>query len=130
MAAAATTSSGSLLALVLVLAGCSRDDVEMCTMELRPSIDVEVRDSVTGAPIAAQASAVARWKAFVDTLHPARVEGGATISLAGIPDRPGRYTLTIEAPGYQTWEKTGVVVRKGKCHVETVKLVARLQPKR
>jgi hypothetical protein len=100
----------------------------MCTLELRPGIDVEVRDSATGAPIAGQASAVSRWKDIVDTLRPARADSsGTTLSLAGIPDRPGLYALTIEAPGYQTWEKRGIRVRRGKCHVEMVKLVAQLQ---
>jgi hypothetical protein len=43
-------------------------------------------------------------------------------------EQSGTYEVTVEAQGYSLWQRTGVRVRDGECHVQTAELTARLQP--
>lgn len=46
----------------------------------------------------------------------------------GAYERPGTYTVTLQVSGYRDWTATGVVITSDRCHVQTVKLSAKLIP--
>jgi hypothetical protein len=86
---------------------------------------VEIRDSITGQGLASRATATVTDDAYSDTL---RLEPDPDSAYRSGPyDRPGIYDLSIVSPGYQVWHRTGIWVKPGVCHVETVRLVAPLQ---
>ena len=118
-----------LYAAVAGLAGVSCDllDARVCTASVEPGIVVTIVDSVSGAPRAADAMAEARAPSFADTLGPAVFHGNVMISRRGAHERPGIYEVIVQAPGYDEWRKSGVLVRSGECHVQTVALEARLK---
>ena len=117
-----------LFALPMALGACEeigwgRD----CTTHLEPGITVTITDSLSGEPRAADAVALARDGAFVDTLGPAVSQGGVLISRHGAWERRGIYEVTVRAGGYRDWVRSGVIVRPGDCHVRQVELHAPLQ---
>ena len=100
-----------------------------CTAEFRYGMTIYVRDSVSGADLAAGSTVVVRDGSFVDSLttpFPASGSTGGTFASAG--ERAGTYTVTVRRAGYQTWTKSGVVVTGGVCHVNHTDVIARLQP--
>ena len=121
----ATIRAGALLFVLLPLAACEFGQV--CTTRIEFGITVTIVDSVSGEPRAAEAVAVARDGEYVDTLSPSRFQGGVLISRQGVPERPGFYEVSVQAPGYLDWVQEGVMVRPGDCHVRRVELEARLQ---
>lgn len=115
-----------------MLSGCSLSDIfdggRLCTANIQPGIQATVTDSVTGAPAAAGAKLVARDGTYADSsMYPADPQYQQAW-LAGAYERAGTYAVTITKPGYRPWAKSGVVVTRGECHVNTVKLEAKLQP--
>lgn len=116
------------LALPMALAACDGIfDSQVCTLNIAPGITVTITDSVSGEPRAAEAVAVARERAYVDTLDPAVSIGDVLISRQGAYERKGIYEVTVRAPGYRDWVRSGVFVRPGDCHVQQVELQAPLQ---
>ena len=103
----------------------------VCTQEIRPGLVVEVRDAVTKAPAAAGAVGMIRDGAYEEMLL---VEAGAQVPpqealrLYGAYERRGTYDLLVEKPGYQAWARTDVVVTADECHVQTVRVLADLEP--
>jgi len=108
----------SRLAIALLLAplagACT--DTLLCTTEARAAISVNVIDAGTRVPIAGYRGIV-RDGSYSDSLR----FGGAAY------ERTGTYTVTIEADGYQTWTRSGIVVTDGECHVNGVSLLAELE---
>ena len=102
----------------------------MCPPDAVPAVAVEVRDSVSGAPIASGTRGVVQDGQYVDSLKPfGYLDDGTTlVSLSAADERPGTYAVTVERQRYKQWRLAGVVVAAGSCHVETVNLVALLQP--
>jgi hypothetical protein len=49
------------------------------------------------------------------------------VTLAAADERSGRYTVHIEAEGYQAWDTAGVRATEGSCHVQTARFT-RLTP--
>ena len=117
-----------LLAVPMATGACGIFDAQTCTLSIGPGIRVTITDSVSGEPRAAEAVAVAREEAFVDTLGPAESQGGVLISRQGAWERKGIYQVTVRAPGYRDWVRSGVIVRPGDCHVQRTELEAPLQP--
>ena len=101
-----------------------------CTAIALPALDVTVLDSLTEAPLASGARVIARDGAYADTSVTAPAgSSGPELAVQGLAyERAGRYSVTVERAGYQPWRRDGVVVRRGSCHVETVRLTALLQP--
>jgi hypothetical protein len=97
----------------------------VCTAEVIYGLTIAVRDSVTGQPAAAEASAVAR-----EGSHEEILSGifGNDLHLVGAPERPGVYEITITKAGYQDWNRAGVNVVAGPCHVVPAIVEANLQP--
>lgn len=119
----------SLLALVMLAAGCDTAESVVCTREARPAIVIRIVDAATGEPAADDAVGVAQDGAYADTLTAGEIDAeGRTRTIQGADERPGRYDVVVQKAGYETWRQGGVVVREGECHVRTAELEARLQP--
>jgi hypothetical protein len=111
---------------LLTLAGCMENG-GACTLSVEPAVEVEVRDAVTGEYLAATPRGIAFENTYQDSLQvwgmtadvPQRVT-----SLAGASERPGIYSVHLEADGYQPWDTAGVRVTDGDCHVRIVRFIA------
>ena len=101
---------------------------EKCTLNIQPGIIVTIVDSITNEPRAAEAVGVAQGGSFSDSLRPYSIDGqGVMLSRAAADERPGIYTVRIQASGYRDWVRTNVRVQSGDCHVEPAVLTAQLQ---
>ena len=111
-----------LICGIMILSGC--DGIMWpgmaCTTEARPGLSVTVLDASTGLLLTG-GSVIAREGAYADT---ARSFIPASYPLAY--ERPGKYDVSVDVPGFQLWSKSGVAVRRDGCHVVTVQLDARL----
>jgi hypothetical protein len=92
-------------------------------------IVLDITDSLTGAPAADGAVAIARDGAYVDTLRSRdRPEHPPGTVLSGVAYRQGTYDITVTKPGYRAWTRTGVVVTYSNCVFSVQRLQVRLQP--
>ncbi len=100
-----------------------------CTANIQPGIVVTIRDSATGEPRAQQAVGVVQQGGFTDQLVPYGYEGQPPVMVSrhAADERAGTYTVTIREVGYRAWERSGVRVDGGQCHVLTMTVDARLQ---
>jgi hypothetical protein len=113
----------------LVVAACQGTTDVVCTTVVEPGIVVRIEDSVSGELRAAAAAALALAPGYSDSLRPYESEGnGELVSRAGAYERPGIYVVSLEEAGYRPWRAAQIWVLPGRCHVMTVRLVARLQP--
>jgi len=105
-------------------------DSLVCSQDIRPGIDIEVRDSRTGAPAACGATAEIREGDYLETLDAASrcTVIPDTTALFGAWERAGTYKVTVHKAGYQEWVKDDVVVVADQCHVQTMTLQANLEP--
>ena len=113
------------VAVTFTAAGCSAGgilDGNVCTLEARASITVDVRDSASNAIVGRGSTIIARDGAVSDTAD-TRIDGPFALFF----ERAGTYTVSVTQTGYQPWSRTGVQVTKGSCHVNGVALTARLQ---
>jgi len=118
--------TAQLMAGVLVTGGClDVANPNACTAVVVYGLTVAVTDSVTGAPSAVDASAVARSGSYEELLTPIP---GNTLHLVGAAERAGVYEVTITKPGYQDWTRAGISVLPGACHVTPAAFEAKLQP--
>jgi len=98
-----------------------------CTLNIVPGVVVKVYDAATGLPTAAGARGSVTDGAYTDSLRGAGMTAEGTLeSLAGADERPGLYTVQVHKAGYVDWSRSGVLVRQGTCHVQTVVLTANL----
>lgn len=117
--------------LLLLITSCKDNGTSsrICTAEARVGIQVDIRDAVTRNPTAEGAKATAREGSFIDTLRTLPVvppQGSLTVY--GVYERVGVYTVMITKPGYRDWVRSNVVVNKDECHVITVQLEALVEP--
>lgn len=111
------------------LAGCMEPGG--CTLNIVPGVEVVVRDALSDDFLSVPPQGVVREGTYQDSLQvlsttadvPPRVT-----ELYGASERPGRYTVHIEAAGYRVWDTAGVNVADGDCHVQTARFTARLSP--
>lgn len=101
----------------------------MCTEISEPGIFVEVRDSLTQAPLHGATLHIFSAGMIVDSARSLDGRDDPT-SLAGAYDRPGVYDVIVERRGYATWRKDSLRVLAGECQVTPVRLVANLRPLR
>jgi hypothetical protein len=112
----------------LALAGCERaSEPVACTPEFRAGVQVNVLDSITGAP-PESASLIVRSGAYVDSVGPeAAFRTETFLSLGAAGERVGIYNVMVRSPGYLPWTRTGVQVIEEGCHVRTVNFTALMQ---
>lgn len=89
----------------------------------RAGIQVKIRDASTGAPAAYGAVAIAQDQSYTDTRRPFF----DSLTVAGVFERPGVYTVEVRKTGYRDWQQANVVVTSDECHVRTVTFEARLE---
>jgi carboxypeptidase family protein len=103
----------------------------LCTADYRHGIELEVRDSRTGAPAAEGAFAIARDGAYVDTLLVIGWgPGGQPLLLGGVHERPGVYDVSLRKSGYRDWMVNGIELTRDECHIITRHVQVRLDPVR
>jgi hypothetical protein len=115
---------------MVALAGCV-DNLAICVNSSsgESAIIVQIRDAVTGTPLAAGARGAIRDGEYVDSLRPPSPDAsGRALALSAGEGRPGTYTVTVVHPGYQTWQQSSVVVVIGNCGLASQVLHADLEP--
>ena len=120
-AAAALLLSGATL-------GC-RDGA--CLTLPVPAIQADVRDAITDAPAAYQASLIVTGDGVYDStfVGPRPDSLGVVAIRSSPPGRTGEYTVRVRRNGYQIWQQTGVHVEGSGCAgALSVELSVRLQP--
>jgi hypothetical protein len=101
-----------------------------CTTEYRFGLGVQLQDSITGQFIASGARLILRDGEYVDTVQaPANRPDVDSLAIPAAGERPGVYTLTVQKPGYREWTRFRVRVTADRCHVQPVRVTARLQPR-
>jgi hypothetical protein len=113
---------------LFVVAGCGNFPFgpQACDLEARPALRVNVTDARSGAPDSA--SVTARDADFVETVTLRRYGEATALEAQLAHERAGTYTVTVDAPGYNAYSRSGLRVRGGTCHVRTVELDAALTP--
>jgi len=100
-----------------------------CTADIEPGIKVQIFDSVTHANIATGAAGTIQDGAYTETLQPTAFDGaGNILYLTGAPERTGTYTIRVTKTGYMAFVLPNVQVTKNDCHVNTVTVIAPMQP--
>ena len=96
----------------------------VCTDEARPGVILRVFEVGTLDPV-------------TDGLEGTLVDGtyeenlaalGSDNVLFGATERPGTYTATVRASGYEEWQQSSIVVTADECHVITRDLNVTLTP--
>lgn len=114
---------------IVVITACAgpqetRPTIE-CTAEYVYAVRIQAVNGLSGEPI----KGVSGWVQEADFVDSLEVPGtGGHAYAAG--ERPGTYSVSVRAPGYQPWDTAGVVVTADACHVHTEKLHAMLTPVR
>jgi len=67
---------------------------------------------------------IAREGTYVDSV----TAEAPAISVGLAYEHAGIFTVTVRHPGYGTWTKSGIEVKRGTCNVKGVALTARLVP--
>jgi hypothetical protein len=103
----------------------------ICTDEYRFGLAITVVDSVTASP-PATAILIARSGTFVDSVGPIApylidVNAAPVLILYSAGERAGKYDVTVRAPGYKDWTRSGINVSRDVCHVRLTAITARLQ---
>jgi len=99
----------------------------VCDASIQPSIVVEIRDSLTDAPVGTGAFGLVVDGSFADTLTPyGIIPPDTVVSLGMRGERVGTYQVEIRQTGYLTWQQNGVKVTGAACHSSQVHLLARL----
>lgn len=117
---------------LLMLASCDRSPSAIaCLAVVLPAIEVEVRDAATGRPAAGGARGAVQDGGYVDSLRVVGWTGpgihdSTAHRMAAAYERAGTYAVQIQKPGYETWQASGVRVRRVTCGVETRRLQAEL----
>ena len=106
------------------------EEIPECTQSVEPGIVVEIRDALTDAPIADSANAVITDGEYVEHLSSFDIvpPGISFSTRSGADERPGTYLLRVTRVGYQAWQRSGIEVFQGTCHVKTLTLQVRLNP--
>ena len=88
---------------------------------------LEIVDIVTGVSPLVPSLITVTDGPFEERYPPAGVVAEVLPQYSFAHERPGRYAIVVQTPGFVDWTTSGVVVPKGECHVETARVTARLQ---
>ena len=125
------TIGATFMCAVLWLVGCVNDPVAIaCTEEARASVMVTVLDSLSGTGLAPGTTVVLQDGEYRDSSvsgsgYP--LPGDSIVYSTTTFERAGTYTVRVRRPGYALWERQGVQVTMGECHVVTALVRARLK---
>src|SRR5450759_4071764 len=107
----------SLAALGLIVTLCACAD-RVCTLLPAPTIQVDIRDSVSGAPAAYQASLIAQAPSSYDStaFGPPRADSLTLryVQTASLT-QSGDYAVRVRHAGYQLWQQAGVHIDVSSC---------------
>jgi hypothetical protein len=112
------------IGVAVVFVGCKDEPkgVTVCTDDIRPAIIVELVDARTDqAPGKQKFMGIAVDGEFTDSTR-------TFPPLTFAEERPGVYDVVVRGEGYKLWTAEDVTVTEGVCHVNTVELVARVEP--
>ncbi len=120
-----------LLIAATVAEACTSPSGLICTTEYRFGLAITVVDSVTASP-PATAILIARSGTFVDSVGPIApylvdVNAAPVLILYSAGERAGTYDVTVRAPGYKDWTRSGINVSRDVCHVRLTAITARVQ---
>ncbi|HEX6913151.1 MAG TPA: hypothetical protein VF142_22260 [Longimicrobium sp.] len=111
--------------LCLALGACSDSALSVvCPGVMRPSLLVNVLDSISGQSAAAQARGWWTSGTRTDSLRhvpPTTGEGAVLLAAYG---PPGLYDVRVEVAGRPDWIANGIVVTEGSCGPDARDLVA------
>jgi hypothetical protein len=112
-------------AIAVVLYGCGDSLEVICTGELRTTLAVEVRNSVTGTPAARGVTGTSEHESGVLT----ELTASDDLRLGGdwAGEFPGTHSIQLKKPGYET-ESMQVFVDSNGCHVEPLTVQATITP--
>src|SRR5262245_41569728 len=106
---------GVLLTVVAIVAACG-DRNTFCPLVVAPAIEVKVMDAVTRESLTAIASGIVTNGQRSDSLRVCqRNQQGQAVTRCAMYGLSGSFYVTVEVPGYQRWDSTGVVVPFGGC---------------
>jgi len=115
------------IVVVFTLLGCDGVSPGMCSDEYVYGVQAEISHP-GGIPLEQWAGSVrltsANYEEELDLL--ATPDDGEFVAF-GAGERPGNYTLIVEAAECRTWESENIVVTEGECHVNQVKVTVDLQ---
>ena len=115
----------SFVACILLFGGCDILSPDNDCPRRRPSIVLDVVDSVSNAPAAAGADAEVRFNGgytgVLIAVSPSVMQLSPELGEAGV------HEVTVSKDGYKTWRKSDVRVESGKCGLVTTRLTVRLQ---
>jgi len=122
-------------ALALGVGGCGGVG---CGAVEYPAVEVLVFDAETGAPAAQGSTGTLRDGDYTERMRENRFEYARpedpgslpATALTGADGRRGTYTVRIEKPGYEPWERRSVRSTSDACGVTTTQLRADLRPLR
>jgi hypothetical protein len=101
----------------------------MCDTSYVPGVIVYLK-TADGNPLEGDITAIAFDDSYIDTLDVSNYfETDTIISVAGLHERAGRYSLLVASDLYKPISRTDIIVLGGKCHVRTVHLDFVLEPK-
>ena len=129
-----TLSALYIIFVAVLIIGCEpntsdQDNDVVCTAVIEPGIIVEIRDAITDEPLAENAIVVITDNDYTETLVISQWISSVAVAVEGAHERPGIYDIQLSLTGYNDWTRSGVEVRSGVCHVETVTISARLVKK-
>jgi hypothetical protein len=104
-----------LVGALLLLPACSGGS---CNANAASGVVVFVVDATTGQDVCS-ATVTITDGAYAETLQSRPSDNGHTCEYDGASERPGTYTVSGAAAGYQPTQQDNVVARAGACHVET-----------
>ncbi len=119
------TGRSLLIGTLMFAASCDLFEGD-CTTEARPGLEVAVHDQAD-KPLTIPPSITVTDGDFVERYPRQDRPGSVLPSYSFAVERPGEYSIRVEAAGYRVWQKSGVTVKEGSCgHVKTVRVTARL----
>ncbi|WP_299213126.1 hypothetical protein [uncultured Aquimarina sp.] len=120
-----------ILILLVVSSACNLDEQDtldpvFCTEELRPGLEITVKDANNNDTfLISGITVVATDDNYTETL----VNFANTDTFIGAFERTGTYIITVSGNGYETFTSTiPIIVDKDICHVITESREIMLQP--
>ena len=113
----------SLLTALLASVSCTLPDPIACTAIFVYGVTATVTDHDTGSPVAGA------MLTLTDGAYMEEMESFQNGDFVGAGERPGTYSLTATAPGYQSRTLDDIVVTADACHVHGVHVAVELSPR-